>query len=485
MTAVFIYLLKVVCCSALFAGYYFLFLRNRRLHVFNRFYILMSFIASLLLPALSIEWTLADARRSETAYRIMHVISSKEREVVMPESEAPVITATSFISAMYLLVSLAILVVTTVRLIALYKIKRESEVVQKDEYSLVLTNHEKAPFSFFRFLFWRKGIDTASPEGKKILRHELAHIHQRHTYDKIFVQLVLAFIWINPLFWLFCKELSLVHEFLADEAAIEDRDTESFARMLLQEYCRNNYPGIVHPFFYSSVKRRLFMLEKKHKPKFAHLRRLLVLPLLGMATVLFSFTISDTPAEKAKQSFTIAIDAGHGGGDNGAIGINGVKEKDLALKITKKLTSLAATYNVKVVNLRPDDRYVKLEQRSAQANEVAADMLVSIHVNKRADDDQDVFSGFDIMIGKSVANYNDSRSLGSAIASKLENIKINTRMMDKSLHILRSANMPAVLIECGYIDNTADVARINDEKELDRLCGAIISGAVAYHNSTK
>src|SRR6185369_14934409 len=93
--------------------------------------------------------------------------------------------------------------------------------------------------------------------GQLIFRHELTHIEQGHTYDKLVCQVLTCIFWFNPFYWIIQKELNIVHEFLADEQAVTNRDTETFAMMLLQPHNNGSYLVPQHHFFSSTVKRRL------------------------------------------------------------------------------------------------------------------------------------------------------------------------------------------------------------------------------------
>ena len=64
----------------------------------------------------------------------------------------------------------------------------------------------------FCWLFWKKDIELQSPGGQSIFRHELVHIQEHHSVDKMMMQLVLALCWVNPVFWLIRRELQLIYD---------------------------------------------------------------------------------------------------------------------------------------------------------------------------------------------------------------------------------------------------------------------------------
>lgn len=476
------FLFKSFVCSAVMLVYYWLFLRNRKMHGYNRAYLLVTVVLSLVIPLLHFEWSIK-SQQVPAAFKLLQVLPGNGVEEKIYGHSSWLMYKDLIAFGMYGFVGLCILILLISKIVWIYRLKNKSEITTMQGFDFVHTQNNRAPFSFLNNIFWRDDIDMQSHSGKLILQHEITHVRQRHTLDKLFLQLVVVVCWLNPCYWIIQKELSLIHEFMADENAIPDNDTEAFAHMLLQMHYGNQFPDIVHPFFNSSTKRRLFMLNQFKRKGFSSWRKLMILPLIAAVIMLFSFNVNNAGVVRAKKTIVLALDAGHGGEDNGSSGPNGVKEKDLTLKITKRLAQMAEAYNVKVVATRPDDESVALDDRVMMVNNQSADVMISIHINEQAACDKLPSVGFDIMLGKGNGKYAASRVLGSAIAAQLQTIHVNSRLLDKSLHVLRNVNIPAVLIECGYVDNAADVARINNDAQLDKLCNTILTGVVAYQNN--
>ncbi len=480
LTPAIAFLFKSFVCSALMLGYYWLFLRNRRMHVYNRIYLLAATVLSILIPLLHFEWH-APSQQVPAAFKLLQVLPGNGTEQEVAQASSWLAYKDLIALGAYTLVSLFILGTLVARVAWVYRLKHKSITTKMQGFHFVYTQNSRAPFSFLNNLFWRGDIDIQSHAGRLILQHELAHIRQGHTWDKLFMQLTVALCWLNPCYWIIQKELSLVHEFLADENAITDNNTEAFAHMLLQTHYGNKFPDIIHPFFYSSTKRRLIMLNQLKHTGYLSMRKLMVLPVIAASVLLFSFKVNSEKVTRANKTIVLALDAGHGGADDGALGAKGLKEKDLTLKIANRILQLGAAYNVKVITIRSQDQDLNPEERVTRANNNAADMLVSVHVNSK--DAESKFDGFDIMVEKRSSHYEQSKVLGSAIAAQLRTMQIQSRLLDKGIHVLRNADMPAVLIECGYMDNTADITRIDNDEQLDQLCRNILSGLVAYQNT--
>jgi len=163
-----------------------------------------------------------------------------------------------------------------------------------ERFDFIETALEDAPFSFFRNLFWRKGLPIEDETGQRMLNHELTHIEQLHSYDKLFIGFTTFLFWMNPFFWVIRKELEVVHEFIADEEAVAGDDAAMLAEMLLKTHYHSNSLSVGQSFFYSSIKRRIIMLTSSRKVSYSYARRLLILPVAIGVLVLSSFTIKDS-----------------------------------------------------------------------------------------------------------------------------------------------------------------------------------------------
>lgn len=475
------FLLKSALCSALFLGYYWLFLRNRKLNQYNRIFLLGAVVGSLVVPLLHFEWHRMPQATIHPAVRLMEITNGAVSEPEVMTKSGSQIPVEAIIIGVYATVCVVLFALMVLQICRVYKIKRNGIVVRKHGFDLVNTKAGNAPFSFMGNLFWRDDIDIESKEGQQILWHEMAHIRQMHSLDKIGMQLVTSIFWINPCFWLIQKELSQIHEFIADEAAINDNDTEAFAHMLLQTHYGNAFRDVVHPFFYSPIKRRLLMLNQK-KSKYNKLRKLMVAPIVVGSLLLFSFKVkNDAGVERAFKPIKLALDAGHGGNDNGASGPDGVLEKDLNLKIAKKIARLAEDYNITIVPVRLDDNYVPLEDRATIANKANADVFMSIHVNSGDNHDAGKLKD-EISLDERNIKTNESNELAASLSSQFYTMNRPPKITQKHLLVLRNAQMPAVLIECGNIMDKNNLAAFNNDAELDKFCRGILSAIVAYKN---
>ncbi|MET0394878.1 MAG: M56 family metallopeptidase [Chitinophagaceae bacterium] len=285
------YLIKAIVASGLLYGYYLLALRNKKFHAYNRFYLLAAVILSLIIPFAGFGWLSVDAPQHSGLGGVVNSIQSPATNQLF--------TVSNLLAGAGILVSLFLLFLLLGRIGWIYKIRHNNPRTKMKEFTLVETDLPQAPFSFFTNLFWKQGLSATDIHGARIFSHELAHIRQRHSYDKLFGQLVCCLCWINPFYWLMQKELATIHEFLADAEAVEEGDTEAFAAMLLRTHNDGRYLSPSHPFFNSSIKRRLFMISQSNKTSSSYWRRVVALPVALGVLALLSVTLKANTATEA------------------------------------------------------------------------------------------------------------------------------------------------------------------------------------------
>ena len=282
------YLLQVLVCSAVLMVYYLLVLRNKKFHQYNRFYLLGVALVSWMVPLIKIVWEQQHAAVQQLDLLRVVAAGNTNVEALLASKQAS-FNWLSILSNMYVGFSLFLAAAMLVALLRIYKMYKSYECTNLQQFYLVMTREKGTPFSFFSYIFWNAEIDIQTPAGKQILQHELTHVTQYHSIDKIVIQLNLIVGWFNPFFWLLKKELDMIHEFIADKKSVEHGDTASLAQMLLT----TAYPGqqfpLTNPFFFSPIKRRLKMLTNVKNPSFSYARRIVVLPLLSIVVLLFSF----------------------------------------------------------------------------------------------------------------------------------------------------------------------------------------------------
>lgn len=231
------------------------------------------------------------------------------------------------------------------------------------------------------------------------------------------------------------------------------------------------------------------------------------------------------PPPQQPRSFKIVIDPGHGGADPGAIGPTGLREKDVVLKLSKKVRDkIKKKLGWEVVMTRDDDRFIPLDERTGIANSENAALFLSIHAN--ACTNKKVFGIESFVLGTTTdrdalrlaaKENNISPKQVSDLQVILADLKLNdpqkvipsNNLADyvqgalvKRLHkkygqvrdlgvkqapfvVLVGADMPSILIEVSFISNPREEKRLRNSRYLDALADAIVDGLKKYAQGAK
>jgi len=219
----------------------------------------------------------------------------------------------------------------------------------------------------------------------------------------------------------------------------------------------------------------------------------------------------------------VVIDAGHGGKDPGAIGPTGLREKDVTLRLAKKVAEkLRKRLGCRVYLTRSSDKYIGLTQRTAIANSRKADIFISIHANaaknRRLRGVETYFLNFaldeDAMRVAARENATSEKRIGelknilneimkntkvnesSRLATEVQNALVKTLrkkygtvadlgVKQAPFFVLIGARMPSVLVETSFISNRVEERRLRSGRYLDRLADGIVRGVLAYAEGTR
>ena len=172
----------------------------------------------------------------------------------------------------------------------------------------------------------------------------------------------------------------------------------------------------------------------------------------------------------------ICIDPGHGGNDPGAIGLLGLQEKSVNLRVANILADLCAEKDIEVIHTRTTDVFIQLSQRSRIANEAQVDLLVSIHCN--AVESRTAQGVETLVFAAGTAAHriatNIQRELVKVTNERDRGVKIRT-----DLAVLRGATMPAILLEIGFISHPETEQRFRDDEYLKSIAQAVLEGITA------
>ena len=186
---------------------------------------------------------------------------------------------------------------------------------------------------------------------------------------------------------------------------------------------------------------------------------------------LFERQVADLSEDRPR----VIIDPGHGGDDPGTIGIGGFREKDLVLPISLDVAEILRKQEIDVIMTRDTDNFISLQGRTDLANDIDADLFVSIHANAINLSRPDVN-------GLETYYYKSGRRLAEVIHwSILNGVEIDNRGIRRArFYVLRHSTMPAVLVEVGFLTGEVDARRLKDPNHRRQMAEAIARGIVEY-----
>ncbi|NJL23373.1 MAG: N-acetylmuramoyl-L-alanine amidase, partial [Leptolyngbyaceae cyanobacterium SM1_3_5] len=173
----------------------------------------------------------------------------------------------------------------------------------------------------------------------------------------------------------------------------------------------------------------------------------------------------------------IVIDPGHGGPDPGAIGIGGLRETDIVLDISRQVGAILERQGVSVVMTRTSERNLELEPRVQIADRANADLFVSIHANAISMSRPDV-NGIETYFYGSSASQRLAQAIQSSIIRNVGGVDRGVR--SARFYVLRNTDMPAVLVETGFVTGRDDARNLADPAYRSRMAAAIAQGILQY-----
>ncbi|MEM7553793.1 MAG: N-acetylmuramoyl-L-alanine amidase [Cyanobacteria bacterium P01_A01_bin.84] len=180
----------------------------------------------------------------------------------------------------------------------------------------------------------------------------------------------------------------------------------------------------------------------------------------------------------SKKRVVVMIDPGHGGKDPGAIGIRGLREKDVILPISQKVAQILEKNGIQAILTRRTDYFVSLKGRVVMAEKANAAAFVSIHANSLGRTRPDI-SGLEVYY------YNSGYRLAQTVRRRiLQAVKVKDRRVRKArFYVLRKTSMPAILVETGYVTGREDAAKLRQKSYRDKMAEGIARGIMDYLKS--
>ncbi len=198
------------------------------------------------------------------------------------------------------------------------------------------------------------------------------------------------------------------------------------------------------------------------------MKKVIALFLTVATFVSFAFVIPNTIESK---QINVVIDAGHGGSDFGATSSSGI-EKQIVAQITEKIKFLNKNENVTILT-RTGDQFLSLSDRSILINKIKPDLVLSLHVNQNLNVAK---SGMEFYVAKESITKERSNEIAVELRNKfIRNAAIKSSEIKYApFHILKKSEVPAVLVELGYMSNLDDREYLTNDVQQNKIAATIL-----------
>jgi len=305
MNFIFDYLLKLSISLAVVYGFYFLVLRRLTFYNWNRWYLLLYAAICFYIPFIDIAYLLGFTENNpvlETIPALNFSISSGASKLI--------VTDHAFIKWLLTILPIVLLtgaIILSVRLgiqyISFLRLKNTAILLNDDGVKIYQVEKCIIPFSIGNSIFIHAGLHN--DDGlKEIMRHEFVHVKQKHTIDILFTELLCIINWYNPFAWLIRHAIRQNLEFIADNNVLQNGFDKKEYQYLLLKVIGVSHFSIAHQFNFSSLKKRIVMMNKMKSARVHLIRFLFMLP-IG-ATLLLAFRVKHESnwAAPAQTNFT-------------------------------------------------------------------------------------------------------------------------------------------------------------------------------------
>ena len=280
MNELFKFLFESSVCLIIFYIVYLAFLQKETFFKLNRFFLISSILASVIIPAVRISSPIG-------IYKANTISSyySLESTPIVPVRSIGIWDVLLFF---YLAGVFIFFIKFCFQLFSLVRLTRNVGIQRVNGTRIVLLDRDCSTFSFFNLVYVAKSnFDFNGVE--EILEHEMVHVKQLHSVDIILLELFSIFQWFNPFVWPYKKSLKETHEYLADQGVIEQGcSLAKYQLLIVEQHVGGKLLEFASNFKNSQIKRRITMLAKKESKGLSKLKFLLVLPLAVLLVLIFA-----------------------------------------------------------------------------------------------------------------------------------------------------------------------------------------------------
>jgi len=288
------YFIQVAAFQLVFLMIYDAFLKKETFFNWNRIYLLSTAILSVVIPFIRLE-VFKNTIPQQYIVNLPEVIIGNVPNQNIIQLETVIIESKPFWTWENILYAGIILAT----LLFVFKIAKVILILIKNPKSkfgnllIISLLNSNAAFSFFHYIFLGERLNEKEKDA--ILKHEMVHAKEKHTFDLLFFEILRILFWFNPMVYMYQNRIMTLHEFIADQEAVKHQDKSQYYQNLLSQVFQTQNISFINPFFHQSlIKKRIVMLQKSKSKKVNLLKYIMLIPLVfGMLIYTSSFAQND------------------------------------------------------------------------------------------------------------------------------------------------------------------------------------------------
>ncbi len=292
-----ILIFKIILCSSILIGIYYLFLQREKMFRFNRFYLLLALVFSYAIPFVKINLPAVSEQKKQLIFDEIPT-----QQLIQNANQTSQFDWMNFIFLIFGFVSILLISKAIISIKKIISLKGTDINYQNQKVKLVEKN--LPPFSFWNKIYLNKSYFENQQIDNRIFLHEKTHIVQKHSLDILFLEILNVISWFNPALYFYKKAMTDNHEFLADESIIQQQNNvKDYQQLILSEILQTQNLKLTHQFNYNNTKKRFIMMTTK-KSKFEKTKKLFAVSAFAGLSILF---VQKVYAQNNKEKGAIAI----------------------------------------------------------------------------------------------------------------------------------------------------------------------------------
>ncbi|MFT4698917.1 MAG: bla regulator protein BlaR1 [Flavobacteriaceae bacterium] len=286
------YIIQIFAFQLLFLMVYDFFLKKETFFNWNRFYLIITPILSIVLPLIKINAIQETIPQEYVIQLPAVIIGSFTNESIINAAWYSNATIWMVIWGIGFVLSLLFF---SRKQVQINQLKKTGIKTRWEGMNIITLPKTDTAFSYFNTIFL--GEELSEKQKSTILLHEKIHVSDKHSIDLLWFEILRIVLWFNPLVYIYQKRMVILQEFIADANVASQKDKASYYQDLLSQVFNTEAISFINPFFnHSLIKKRIIMLQKSKSSKFLKLKYLLLVPIV-CSMLVYSSCTQETKAQ--------------------------------------------------------------------------------------------------------------------------------------------------------------------------------------------